>query len=166
MTASLLFVACGVERHAIAIEPVTARYEIRSHECPKCKTVVRLVKARGTTTGKRKPAKTRGTRTLKPKDWSEEEISQFIEMIGQRIKLGEIARALGRHVGSARTKARALGLIIDIRAQLYRTVGLRRTRRGGSQPQRRFLLTGGRNTDGRVLHRRPGRFGLERFSAR
>ena len=48
-------VACGVERHAIAIEPVTARYEIRSDECPKCKTVVRLVYARLTTNGKRSP---------------------------------------------------------------------------------------------------------------
>jgi hypothetical protein len=54
MTASPICVACGVERHAIAIEPVNARYEIRSDECPKCKTVVRLVNARLTTNGKRK----------------------------------------------------------------------------------------------------------------
>jgi DNA-binding NarL/FixJ family response regulator len=113
MIASPLCVACGVERHAIAIELVTARYEIRSHECPNCKTVVRLVNARRTTTGKRKPAGARGIRTLKPKDWSEEEISQLIEMVGQKIKVGEIAKVLGRHVSSARTKARALGLIMD-----------------------------------------------------
>jgi hypothetical protein len=84
MTASPMCVACGVERHAIAIEPVNARYEIRSDECPKCKTVVRLVNARRATTGKRKLAGTPGVRALKPTDWSEKEISQLIEMVGPR----------------------------------------------------------------------------------
>jgi hypothetical protein len=51
MTASPLCVACGVERYAIATEPVTARYEIRAEECPKCKTVVRLVYARSRMNG-------------------------------------------------------------------------------------------------------------------
>ena len=45
MTNIPMCVACGVERHAIAIE-LNARYEIRSDECPKCKTVVRLVNSR------------------------------------------------------------------------------------------------------------------------
>jgi hypothetical protein len=75
MTAGPMCVAYGVERHAIAIEPVNARYEIRSDECPRCKTVVRLVNARRATTGKRKLAETRGFRALKPIDWSEKEIS-------------------------------------------------------------------------------------------
>ena len=112
MTASPLCVACGVERRSIAIEPVNARYEIRSDECPKCKTVVRLVKARKTTTGKQKLAGKRGIKTLK-KDWSEEEINQLIEMVGQKITVGEIAKLLGRHVGSVRREAWALGLIVD-----------------------------------------------------
>ena len=58
MTTIPMCVACGVERHAIAIE-LNARYEIRSDECPKCKTVVRLVNSRRATIGKRKPAVTR-----------------------------------------------------------------------------------------------------------
>ena len=58
MTTIPMCVPCGVERHAIAIE-LTARYEIRSDECPKCKTVVRLVSPRWPTTGKRKPAERR-----------------------------------------------------------------------------------------------------------
>ena len=113
MTASPLCVACGVERHAIAIEPVTARYEIRSDECPKCKTVVRFVNARRAATGKRKLAETRGIGASKPTDWSEKEISQLIEMAGQKIPVREIAKLLGRHVGSVRRKAWPLGLIVD-----------------------------------------------------
>jgi hypothetical protein len=112
MTAIPLCVACGVERHAIAIEPVTARYEIRSDECPKCKAVVRLVYVRTATTVKRKLAATRGIGALKPTDWSEKEISQLIEMAGQKTSVREIAKLLGRHVGSVRRKACALGLIV------------------------------------------------------
>jgi hypothetical protein len=113
MTDSPMCVACGVERHAIAIELVNARYEIRSDECPKCKTVVRLVNARRAATGKRKLAETRGIGASKPTDWSEKEISQLIEMAGQKITVREIAKLLGRHVGSVRRKAWALGLIVD-----------------------------------------------------
>jgi hypothetical protein len=71
------------------------------------------VNARRATTGKRKLAGTRGIRALKPTDWSEKEISQLIEMVGQKITVGEIAKHLGRHVGSVRREAWALGLIVD-----------------------------------------------------
>jgi hypothetical protein len=113
MTTIPMCVACGVERHAIAIEPVNAKYEIRSDECPKCKTVVRLVNARRASTGRRKVAEARGFRALKPTDWSEKEISQLIEIVGHKDTVREIAKLLGRHAGSVRRKACALGLIVD-----------------------------------------------------
>jgi len=35
--------ACNVERRLAAVEPIAEHYEIRSFECPNCKTVIRLV---------------------------------------------------------------------------------------------------------------------------
>jgi hypothetical protein len=38
--------ACGLDRRLIGAEPATADYEIGLFECPRCKTVVRLVQPR------------------------------------------------------------------------------------------------------------------------
>ena len=38
--------ACRVERISIALEPIDRRYDIRSLECPSCRSIVRLVEHR------------------------------------------------------------------------------------------------------------------------
>jgi hypothetical protein len=38
--------ACRVERVSIALEPIDRRYDVRSLECPSCKSIVRLVEHR------------------------------------------------------------------------------------------------------------------------
>jgi hypothetical protein len=38
--------ACRIERVTIALKPIARRYDVRSVECPSCKSVLRLVEAR------------------------------------------------------------------------------------------------------------------------
>ena len=47
MTTTPTCVACGVKRRSVAIAPANDLYDFWSYKCPKCETVVKVVKPHG-----------------------------------------------------------------------------------------------------------------------
>jgi hypothetical protein len=46
MDAELACIACNVKRTLLSVTPVRNRHEMRSFECPECRTILKLMVAR------------------------------------------------------------------------------------------------------------------------
>ena len=54
----------------------------------------------------------------RPQRWTEAEVRRLKALVNRKVSADDIAKPLGRHVGSVRTKARELGLIVLKAARL------------------------------------------------
>jgi IS30 family transposase len=48
----------------------------------------------------------------KPQQWTEAEVDRLKTLARRKVSAKDIARALGRHVGSVKSKARELGMML------------------------------------------------------
>jgi hypothetical protein len=53
-----------------------------------------------------------------PKHWSESELRRLVVFAKKKVSADFVAESLGRHVGSVKTKARELGLILPKKTKI------------------------------------------------